>query len=84
MCSERAQYFAHHSDGASLWRDSFFLVNLWLMEFPGPGIRSEHSCNLSCSCRKVGYLTNSAGLGIEPVSQRCRDAADPIVPQQKL
>ena len=51
---------------------------------PGPGIRSEWSCDLHCSCGNSGSLIHCARLGIEPMSQRSRDATDAVVPQQEL
>ena len=53
---------------------------------PGPGIRSKpHSCNPHSSCSNTTRsLTRCAGPGIEPVSQGCRDAADPAAPPQEL
>ena len=50
-----------------------------------PGIRSEPQlCGIYCSCSDTRSLTHSAGLGITPGSQRCRDTANPIMPQQEL
>ena len=55
----------------------FFLTTSWHMEFPGQGSDLSHSCNLHCS-------RGNARLGIEPVFWCCRDATDPIAPQQEL
>jgi len=46
---------------------------------PGPGITSEPQLQ-----PKLGPLTHCTRLGIEPVSWCCRDAADPVAPQQEL
>ena len=51
---------------------------------PRPGSDVSHSCDLHHSCSNSGFLTHCAGLGIEPASQRFRDPANPIVPQQGL
>ena len=48
------------------------------MEFLGQG------SDLSRSCSNARSLTHCAGLGIEPASWHCRDAANPIVPRWKL
>ena len=50
---------------------------------PEPGIRSK-LCNLCHRGGNTGSLTNCTGPGIEPTSQHCRDAADPVEPQQEL
>ena len=54
------------------------------MEFPGQGADPSHSFDLSCSCGIAGSLTHYARAGIEPVSQRSQDVANPAVPQQEL
>ena len=54
-----------------------FLAALRRMEFPGQGSDPSHSCN-------AGPLIHCAGPGMEPVSQRSRVTADPIVPHQEL
>ena len=54
------------------------------MEFPGQGSDPSHNCNLWGSCSDTRSLTHYAGQGIEPASQRSRDAANPVAPQQKL
>ena len=53
---------------------------------PGPYPESNLSCSfhLHCSCGNARSLTHCAGLEIEPSYCHCRDAADPIVPQQEL
>ena len=61
-----------------------FLATLQHTEFPGQGSDLRCSCDLCRSCSNARSLTHCSGLGIEPVSQRYRDAADPIVPQQEL
>ena len=57
---------------------STFLATLRRMEFLGQG------SDLSYSCHNARSLTNSAGLRSEPVPWCCRDAMDPIAPQQEL
>ena len=60
------------------------------MEFLGQGSDPCHTCDqccncsCSCSCGNSGSLTHCARLGIEPVSQRSRDAIYPVVPWRKL
>ena len=56
----------------------------WHMEFPGQGSDPSCSCNLSHSYSNAGSLTHCARLGIESVSQRFPDAANPIVLQWEL
>ena len=53
------------------------------MELLAQGSDPSYSCNLSRRCGKAGFPTHYAGPGIEPVSQRFQDAADPIAPQQE-
>ena len=48
------------------------------MVFLGQGSDSSLSCN------NTGSLIHFVGLGIEPASQRSRDATDPVVPQREL
>ena len=54
------------------------------MVFLGQG--SDLSCGggLHCSCSNPRVWTRHAGLGIEPVSQCCRDTADPTAREQKV
>ena len=54
------------------------------MEFLGQGSDLSCSCDLHSSCNNAGSSTHCDGMGINPASQCCRDAADPIVSQQKL
>ena len=54
----------------------------WHMEFPGQGSDRSRSCNLSHSCN-ARSLTDCAGLGIKPVSQRPQDIANPIALQRE-
>ena len=61
-----------------------FLATLWHMEFLGQGSDPSHSCDLCDICGNTGSLTHCARLGIEPVSQRSRDAAHTVGPQQVL
>ena len=49
------------------------------MKFPGRGSDSSHSPDPSCSCGSTGSLSHSAGMAIEPASQRFQDAANPVV-----
>ena len=53
------------------------------MEVPGQGLNLSRSYDLCHSYSNTGFLTYCAGLGIKPISQRSRDAADPGVPQCK-
>ena len=62
----------------------FFLAAPPHMEVPGQGSDPIHSCKLSHSCGNAGFLTHCAGLGIEPMSQRSQDTANPIAPQWEL
>ena len=48
------------------------------MEFLGQGSDPSHSHHLRPSCGHAGSLTHCAGLGIEPLSQCCRDIANPL------
>ena len=50
------------------------------MEFVGQG--SDPTCATAVAA--LDPLTHCAGLGIEPASWSCRDALNPIVPQQEL
>ena len=61
-----------------------FLAIPWHIEFRGQGSDLSHSCDLSFSYGNAGSLTLCTGLGIKLVSQRSRDAADPLVPQREL
>ena len=61
-----------------------FLAVPWHMEFPGQGSDPSLSCNLRHSYSNTRSLTHYARMGIEPVSQGFRDAADPIIPQKEL
>ena len=54
------------------------------MEFLGQESDLSLNPNLHCSCANARSLTRSAGPGIKPESQGCRDASDPIVPQWEL
>ena len=50
-----------------------------------PGLRIRSMLQLPYATgTTLDPLTNCTELGIEPVSWCCRDAADPIVPQQEL
>ena len=76
----------HHSSNSRLFIIIIFflLATPWLMAFLDNGSDPSCSCNLCCSCANTGSLTYCAGPGIEPETQRCRDAADLVVPQQEL
>ena len=63
---------------------SFFLATLWPTEFPGQGSDLSCNCDLGRSCGNTRPLTHCTGPGIKPVSQCCRDTADPLVPQWEL
>ena len=54
----------------------FFLATPWHMEFLGQGSDLSHNCDLCPNCCNAGSLTHCVRLGIEPVSQGCRDAAN--------
>ena len=54
------------------------------MECPGWGSDLSHSYDLNCSYGNAGSLAHRARPGIKPVSQRSRDATDPVVPQWEL
>ena len=54
-----------------------FLAAPQHVEFLGQGADVSHSYDLYQSCGTYGSLTHCAGQGIEPVSQRSRDATDP-------
>ena len=54
------------------------------MELLGQGSDLRHSLDLSCICGNAGSLTHCYRLGIEPASQCCQDAADPVAPQPGL
>ena len=51
------------------------------MEVPRTGITVATTLHI---CGNARYLTHCDGLGIEPVFQCSRDAANPVVPQQEL
>ena len=55
--------------------------SLRLMEFPGQGSDPSHRGNISHSCGNARSLTQCAGPGTKPATQRSQDAAHPIVPQ---
>ena len=50
----------------------------FFLEFLGQGTDPSCSCHLHCSCGNTGSLTHCPGLGLRPVSWRCRDAVDPV------
>ena len=62
----------------------FFFGHPRRMEFPGQGSDLSCSCDLCHSCSNMGSLTYCAGPGIEPTSQRSREATDPVAPQREL
>ena len=62
----------------------FFLATLQRMEFLGQRLDLSPSCDLCCGLGNAVSLTHCVGLGIEPVSLCCRNATDPIVPQQGI
>ena len=66
-------------DNAFLFSFSFFPL-FW----PSHGIWSSLDRDQICSCCNARSLIHSARLGIEPVSQCCRDNASPVAPQQEL
>ena len=59
----------------------FFFATQQHMEFPGQGSDPSYSCSLCRRCSNAGFLTHCTGPGVEPVSWRCRNAADLIAPQ---
>ena len=62
----------------------FFLAFLWQMELPGKESDPSSSWGLCCSLNNAGSLSHNAGLGFKPVSQRSRDATNPVAPQWEL
>ena len=63
---------------------SHFWPPLWHIELLGQGSDLNHIRDLRLSCGNARSLTHCAGLGIEPMSQCCQDAANPIAPQWEL
>ena len=61
-----------------------FLATPQHMEPLSQGLDLSCSCDLCHDCGNARSPAHCAELGIKPVSQRSRDAADPIVPQQEL
>ena len=51
---------------------------------PGPGIRSELQLRPTLQLWQRQSFNPLSWLGMEPASWRCRDAADPLVPQWEL
>ena len=51
---------------------------------PGPGIRFELHCDLSCSRGNARSLTHGARPETEPASQHAQDTLDPVATQQDL
>ena len=66
----------------------FFPFCFWLPQGTWNSQARDHSqASVSVSTTAIAMLdplTHRAGPGFEPVSWCCRDAADPIVPQQEL
>ena len=58
-----------------------FLPFFGTSEFLGQGSDQSHSFDLCHS--NAGSLTHCAGLEIEPVSQRSRDATNSVAPRQE-
>ena len=66
---------------------NFFFFFFWLplaYGIPGPGIRSEPQLQPMPQVWQCWALSHCAGLGMEPVSQRSRDDADPATLQLEL
>ena len=63
---------------------SSLLAAPWHMELQGQRSDPSHTCGLCHSCSNSRSLAHYARLGIKHVSQCCRNAANPVVPQQEL
>ena len=53
------------------------------MEFLGQGQIQATAATYAATSTALDPITHCTGPGIKPVSQHCRDTADPIVPQQE-
>ena len=65
------------------WNFFFFYCSV-AYGIPGPGIRSDHNHDLCYSCSNAGSFNPLCWARIKPSSWCCRDATDPVVPQQEL
>ena len=62
----------------------FFFGCLSAYGVPRPGIRSEPQLQPDATAAMPDPLTHCVRTGIEPVFLHCRDATDPLGPQQEL